>query len=1241
MIPYNSPRLDMALSSMEKLGYVEKRRHHHQYAGLISTSLTPYMPDRVRYKGGGIFGSIAISVVLGAVTGGLGAWIGPMVGAGVGLAGGIGTFLGFTGITAGIVGGAVLGLGTGLLSAAASMFTGQQKSPSDTNSYTAELHDNKITLRVSTPPRKILYGTALAAGAMVYATSTGSTHEYMHMVNPIVTHQVKAMREVYFNNNIESTSRFTNFYRVNKHLGTQTQAADSDLVSEAGGEWTSQHRLREIAYIYPRLKYDSNAWVTGLPTTAIMVDGAIVYDPRNAGVAITTSSIASPGVFNTLGAHSLSVGDIVFIKSHIGATYVNYAGLTVAPTKRYTVNTVPTTTSFTLLDETGTALALTAGGSGGTVTKMAWSSNSALCILDYLLSPDGINCTVDEIDWTYFQNAATTCDENVDLGNSQTFTVSPTSDQLTLANGVGWATGTQVYVSSTTTLPSPLVAGTAYYWIDSSTDATIGQLASSYANAISGTQIDITTTGSGIHTITVSTSAITATSGTITLSDTSTYIETGDCVNLTGTLAGTDYYWFNTGYKTGSIATSRANAIAGTAASIGTAETVQITRKNQARYTTNGILDLSKKPIDLLNDLLTACGGALVYTQGAYRLFPAAAATSVKTITQDDLRDTIKILPHTSRTTLSNAVRGTYCQPAKYWEMTDFAPITNATYENEDGNQRLYSDSAYPYTIDSNRAQRLASIALGRARRGMVVNFPSTVKMLGISAWDCVTLNLTVGSSAILSGKKFRVSSWAIAENGNGIDLTLLEEDDAIYTWSYSNATNVPQNDLSSLPTPWIVSAPSSLTVQSGTAQLYVAGDGTVHSRAYLSWVAPTDTYVLNSGWIDIQYKKSADSTWISAAPVPGFQTSTYIIDVDDGVSYDFRVRSRNSLGAVSDRDGTTWAQTVTGHTVLGKSAPPSDVASFSAQPNGNVVTFRWSAITDTDRTGYELRYMAAPFIWDNAIVLSRETKGTLVTNAGLPPGTWVCGIKAIDTSGNYSVNAATTTISTTNTNSIISESTANPRWVGTKSGFINHWVSGTLIPDSNTLASAMTDAQLWDQMCYDPVSSPYFELPEIDLGADTDGVRLWANMAAYLGAGETGVSDPILSIALKPDGGSYGAFQDWSVGTISGTRYIKARIRLDTATGVAAIYGFTLTIDAEPRSETFANQTIAVGGTTITFSQPFHVAPGITITAQASGGSARIGIYDTLTTTSVKVYIHNTSDTDTGGTATIVASGA
>lgn len=90
------------------------------------------------------------------------------------------------------------------------------------------------------------------------------------------------------------------------------------------------------------------------------------------------------------------------------------------------------------------------------------------------------------------------------LGRSATFTADAGTDLMTYTSTTNLPsnilTGTRVRLTTTTTLPAPLATATDYYVIRMS-DGTF-ELATTYANAIAGTQIDITTAGTGTHTIT-------------------------------------------------------------------------------------------------------------------------------------------------------------------------------------------------------------------------------------------------------------------------------------------------------------------------------------------------------------------------------------------------------------------------------------------------------------------------------------------------------------------------------------------------------------------------------------------------------------------------------------------------------------------------------------------------------------------------------------------------------------------
>lgn len=101
----------------------------------------------------------------------------------------------------------------------------------------------------------------------------------------------------------------------------------------------------------------------------------------------------------------------------------------------------------------------------------------------------------------YPVNTVTTTGDQA-LVNSRTFTAAVDD---TITNAAGWdiPSYTAVTVSNSGgALPAGLVAATIYYW--SRLTATTGKLCSSLANVDSGTFVDVTDTGSGTHTISMS-----------------------------------------------------------------------------------------------------------------------------------------------------------------------------------------------------------------------------------------------------------------------------------------------------------------------------------------------------------------------------------------------------------------------------------------------------------------------------------------------------------------------------------------------------------------------------------------------------------------------------------------------------------------------------------------------------------------------------------------------------------------
>ena len=208
----------------------------------------------------------------------------------------------------------------------------------------------------------------------------------------------------------------------------------------------------------------------------------------------------------------------------------------------------------------------------------------------------------------------------------------------------------------------------------------------------------------------------------------------------------------------------------------------------QARYTANGTVDLGDRPRDIMQQLLTAGAGACVYAQGVYRVLAGAYSTPAIAINADWLAGGVKVRPHMARQDLYNAVRGTYSDPNKQWQATDFSPQTSSTYETQDGGIQIARDIELPFTTSPIAAQRIAKLHLEKGRQSIAVQMTCNLKAFQVRVWDTVTVTL---STLGWASKVFLCTGWTLNEKGT-IDLQLQEEASAAYNWDYTMLTTLP-----------------------------------------------------------------------------------------------------------------------------------------------------------------------------------------------------------------------------------------------------------------------------------------------------------------------------------------------------------------------------------------------------------------------------------------------------------------
>ena len=995
----------------------------------------------------------------------------------------------------------------------------------------ATLSDRLHIVRSPVMPRNIIYGEIPTSGPLVFVASKGTNNATSHLVIVLAGHEVDAIGEIMLNEDVlgtldgtgkVTTGKYANLVVVKKHLGVPGDPADADLIAANVG-WTAAHTLSGCAYLYLKLSYSATAFSNGMPNVKAVVRGKKLYDPRS--------------------------------------------------------------------------------------TLTTWTDNWALCVRDYLLNRDGVGATAAELNESTFTTAATVSDDQIGLAiHTAEVAYDAAHSTLKLVStppDYALNIGDRLILSTDGTLPAGLAAGGAYYL--SATAFGAGPhfyLSTTVGNAAAGINVIVSGAGSGTHNAHVgSAQGFTPVAGSTTrlskiapavTTPASAVIDlrTGDQVQFSkwGTVTsslinGVDYFAIRHNSSDVSLASSLANALAGTALThgltIGSGGRVCLARVSQRRYTCNGTVETSATPRSILTDLLTGGLGMLTNSGGAYGLLAGIwRSPTASGLNENDLRGTMVANVHTPRRELFNAVRGTYADPEKAWQPGDFAPVRNPVYKTEDGDEEIWRDIKLNYTTNPQEAQRIAKAHLEASRQSIALTFPAKFTAFKFVVGDIVPVSIAYLGWV---NKPFQVMSWELP-GGGGVDLTLREVASTIWDWSYGDATHIDPAPNSDLPDMSVLDAPLELAVESGDTTLLTTGDGSIISRLKASWVAVDNAFL---GGYEVEYKKSTDTVWQSS-PAVGSETMTFLSFIEDGLAYDVRVRAVSIFPGVF----SLWTELL-GHNAAGKGIAPADVSGFHIQQSGASVMFGWNHSVDSDLAGYEIRFNpVGNHRWEDATPLTRVTKGTQITTIKTPPDTWNFMIKARDNSGLYSTNAAEVVYAVQSDFLVIGRREELYGWEqGTLSNFLIHG-NRALVPMSTETAYNAAWAT-FDQAVYSPFPLCSYESPPIDIGQDGQ-VRVYGAPISALLPGAVGVADPKLVVDYRTDAGSFSGFDAWQIGFVTG-RYFKFKTSLSTGDGVACIRSQKETVDADKRSESGANLAVPAGGVTVTFAKPFFSQPTIT----------------------------------------------
>jgi len=218
----------------------------------------------------------------------------------------------------------------------------------------ASLRDQGTTVTFSDPMAvsALVYGECRIGGVVIHAETTGASNNFLHQVIALAPHDLSEIDDIYFgdealgmpwnsgspSNQPDVTSPYYGKTRINRKIGGGS--ADSELVAESGGGWTSTDKMTGVASIYVRTQWDVDVFPQGLSfNISTDVKGKECYDPRDASTAYTNN--------NALVLRDFFVEHLGYPAAEVDSADVNAAAnicdesVTIADStsqKRYTFN---------------------------------------------------------------------------------------------------------------------------------------------------------------------------------------------------------------------------------------------------------------------------------------------------------------------------------------------------------------------------------------------------------------------------------------------------------------------------------------------------------------------------------------------------------------------------------------------------------------------------------------------------------------------------------------------------------------------------------------------------------------------------------------------------------------------------------------------------------------------------------------------------------------------------------------
>jgi hypothetical protein len=378
------------------------------------------------------------------------------------------------------------------------------------------------------------------------------------------------------------------------------------------------------------------------------------------------------------------------------------------------------------------------------------------------------------------------------------------------------------------------------------------------------------------------------------------------------------------------------------------------------RYQVDGVVELTTKPGDIVNAMMACLAGAVVWSEGKFRIYAGAMRDPVFTIQPGMLRDAPSIQPRAPSDQSFNSVKGTFLDMTNNWQFSDFPPIVGAPYVTQDGGVKVFKDIVLQFTTSPIMAQRLATIMLRRHRLEKTIQLPCKVAVFNLEVWDVVNVNLPMLGWV---NRQFQITDWKFSpptnDSAGGVDLTLIEYADDIFNddmdvkpISGGGVINVPNVTIPA-PIPTLFATSNDTTLDT---------DGNPQIR--FDWASSPDIYAVGYelAWGPAGFAP-ADGDWTF---VSGRSSFTYLVGpFIAGTTMVGYIRVVNSF----DKRST---ETASGNVIVkGSLAQVPEVLSSLTAVNANAefVDLSWAAPTNSVAQQVEVRWGPTNVVSDSVVI--------------------------------------------------------------------------------------------------------------------------------------------------------------------------------------------------------------------------------------------------------------------------------